>query len=305
MKTKKRDAETILIYGAAALTLLGTATIIVGLTVEGADRAETWAAGAGWFTAAVTLYAAALVRDTLVTTRDALAEAGRATAAAEGAIREQKRIGEAQVRAYVTATKLELHVPMSTVGDAPDETGEWEKTFPSGLPLLFHLVIHFENRGQSPALDIRLEGGEFEIAYADGEARKFAAEAYRPNWHIIGGRPRTVPSGQASSMMTALMLDSKPIERWNDCGVMIEGFVTLAWEDVFGQSWRTTSHVYEKIGTPTEEAPTAELTLRPGPQEASEGPTLAQMNAQAEMALKRLMNADIDELTREASKYYP
>ncbi|MBP6380636.1 MAG: hypothetical protein KA312_09525 [Sphingorhabdus sp.] len=57
-----------------------------------------------FFTLVITGVGAWLIRETLVATQDAVKEAEKATEAANAAVRETTRIGEAQIRCYLVAT---------------------------------------------------------------------------------------------------------------------------------------------------------------------------------------------------------
>ena len=287
MRGQKRDRETVLIYAVAVVTLLGTSTIILGLLSSEADRAETWAAGAGWFTAAVTLYAAALVRDTLVTTRGALAEAGRATTAAEGAIREQKRIGEAQVRAYLSAPKVTMFVPIA-VGDDGIEG------FPEGVPGLFGAAVHVTNYGQSPAIAVRVAGGNLRVSYPNERTCWYEAWAYHPNLQLNDGRPRTVASGETEETMTVFRFTSAGQREANVEAVQVGGSVVLVWEDVFGTTWELTAHIDARVERPTKDDRSFEMILRNGAQTVSRAPSLETLERDAEEFLERVKAGEFE-----------
>jgi len=95
----------------------------------------------GLFQLALGAYGTFLIWGTLKATRDAVQEANEATEAARESVRETSRVGEAQVRAYLSVIRAKYSNNTNVLSSIPDMLGDRHE-----------LVLELNNSGSTPAV---------------------------------------------------------------------------------------------------------------------------------------------------------
>lgn len=151
---------------------------------------------------------------TLHTTKETLEEAARTTEAANRTVDETRRIGEAQVRAYLTFENAQFNYGNTDI----------------------RLEFEIHNSGQSPARFILASTVSCTVFLgADAEERMDFHSAYDENANIYLGNCRAGDSKEVSIPMEMTSEQAGKIRRGI---VSLDGLISVSglfkWEDVFG-----------------------------------------------------------------------
>jgi hypothetical protein len=187
---------------------------LYGLIFAEDSAAQWFMAAFAAFATVASVYAVWLLRETLKYTKSTLRQAGSTTRAAWQTVRETKRIGEAQVRAYVSALGAEF---------ATDHD-------------LFWCKVILKNAGQSPAFDVKMTGDISFMRERKGEDGR--REFFRVDSKPSEGRAGTIEAGSEGELY--MLWSHTDMEHFGELSgrrsFTIAGHVS--WIDVFDEEWK-------------------------------------------------------------------
>jgi hypothetical protein len=209
---------------------------------EDMARSARWAAGAALASVMLSAVGVYLIWRTLLYTRnasrsaaDAVKEAENATSAARESMRETMRIGEAQVRAYLTVEALVVPQLEGSDLDHPQ-----------------NFSIKISNSGQSPARNVQA------LAYANWVPRQLPVPC--PDLVKLadsGGPGFSISSGQSvgCAVQSDLTAEDFFLKDTNS-GQQVPSVFGIVWyEDVFGCRHRTRFAFHAELRIVTESVP--------------------------------------------------